>query len=82
MAEYQPQQKDALSMNRFKGRDIEALDDAEYCDYVLAALLQGVIQRLEGSINNDRIFHRTKFDVMASTWDARSLLRKRLFGEG
>jgi len=67
--------RDSLSINRFRDVDVDALSDEDYQDYVLAKLMQAVIQRLEGSIQNDRIFSRTKFDVMASFWESRELLR-------
>lgn len=75
---YNNQQKDALSINRFRDKNTETLTNDEFLDFGLAKLMQSVIQRLEGSIQNDRIYNRTKFDVMAAFWEAREELRNRI----
>lgn len=74
--------REALSINRFREVDVNDLTDQEYTDFVLAKLMQEVIQRLEGAIQNDRIFGRTKYDVMAIVWEARDLLSKRFSEQG
>lgn len=71
------QSKDALSINRFKGRDISELTEDEYSDYVLAKLMQETIQSLEGSIPSDRMYDRAKYNVMSAFWQARELLVSR-----
>lgn len=74
--------REALSINRFREVDVNDLTDQEYTNFVLAKLMQEVIQRLEGAIQNDRIFGRTKYDVMAIVWEARDLLSKRFSEQG
>ena len=74
--------REALSINRFREVDVNDLTDQEYTNFVLAKLMQEVIQRLEGAIQNDRIFGRTKYDVMAIVWEARDPLSKRFSEQG
>ena len=71
----------SLSINRFKDRDVSSLTDEEYQDYVLANLMQKVIQALEVSIHNDRIFTRTKYTVFTEFWAARDALNQRFGNE-
>ena len=71
------QNRDSLSMGRFRDINIDDLTPEEHTDYVLAKLMQTVIQRLEGSIQQDRIFQRTKYDVMAAFWASREELHNR-----
>ncbi len=71
------QNRDSLSMGRFRDINIEDLTPEEHIDYVLAKLMQATIQKLEGSIQSDRIFQRTKYDVMAAFWASREELQNR-----
>jgi hypothetical protein len=69
--------EDFLSMNRFKNttdgtfKNLDSMDDDEYHDFVLAKLMKEVIESLEASIASDRVFGRTKHDVMAKFHRAR-----------
>lgn len=65
---------DSLSINRFKNVDPSSLSSSDHADYVLARLLAEIIKRLEASIQTERIFNRTKYDIMALVWDARDAL--------
>jgi hypothetical protein len=71
------QEKDALSISRFRDKVIETLSVEDHTDYVLAKLLQSVLQRLEVSIQSDRIYSRTKFDILTAFWDARDEFHSR-----
>jgi len=66
--------RDRLSLNRFKDRDTSALNEDDYLDFIFAKLMSDVIQSLEVSIQNDRAFSRARFNVMQSFWSARESL--------
>jgi hypothetical protein len=75
------EKNESLSVNRFRDRDISTLSDEEYQDYVLAKLMQSVIQTLEVAIHNDRIFNRSRFTVFTEFWQAREDLTNRKKGD-
>ena len=59
----------SLSMNRFKApngdlKPIMEMSAEEKIDFVLAIAMKQVIEVLEVSISQDRIFNRAKFSVM------------------
>jgi hypothetical protein len=47
-------------MKRFSNCDPMMLNNEDYVDYLLAKLLSSVIQSLESSIPNDRMFNRVE----------------------
>lgn len=58
-----------LSMNRFKlsngeYKNVVDMSKTEHLEFVVAKLMKDIIEKLEVSIQNDRIFSRTKYDVM------------------
>lgn len=66
---------DRLTISRFRtASDTNALSEDDFIDFVFAKMMQEVIQRLEASIQNDRIFSRTKYDVMAIFHNHRTLI--------
>lgn len=59
-----------LSLNRFKNesgdfKSIQEMNKNEKIAFILAKALKETIETLELSIQNDRIFNRTKYNVMA-----------------
>ena len=78
MKENNNNKNDRLSINRFRDADISKLSNNDYQDYVLANLMQKVIQALEVSIHNDRIFARTKYTIFTEFWNALEAFEKRL----
>lgn len=65
----------ALSMSSFKrpdGRSFKTADEMskeEKYAFALAKLMKTTIEKLEMSIPNDRIFNRTKYEIMSAFHD-------------
>ena len=63
--------KNNLSMGNFKNTttgelvDPSTLSKSEQIDFHLALLMKGLLELLELSVTNDRVFSRLKFEVMA-----------------
>ena len=63
--------KNPLSMSNFKNSitgefvDPSTLSGSDKIDYYLSTLLKKVIETLEMSVTNDRVFNRSKFQIMA-----------------
>lgn len=65
---------EVLSINRFKDPNGDLVDpttlpNKDFNAFHTAKLMKSVIEVLEVSIHNDRIFNRAKFDVMAKFHD-------------
>ena len=71
-----------LSINQFKNKetgefvDIETLNDEKKINFILSKLMNNVIENLEMSIHNDRIFSRSRYQVMKDFHAAREELQK------
>jgi hypothetical protein len=74
--------KNSLSMANFKNErnelvDPATLDDVDFIDYVLTVLMKETIEVLEMAVQNDRIFGRSKYEVMAAFHLAQQKLHAR-----
>lgn len=57
--------------------DPATLNDKEHGDYVLTVLMKQVIEVLEMAVQNDRIFNRSKYEVMAAFHQAQAKLQEK-----
>lgn len=62
--------KNALSIANYKDAqgnlvDPKTLSEEEQTKYHLASLMKNVIEVLEMAVDNDRVFTRSKFEIMA-----------------
>ena len=74
--------KNSLSMANFKNDRNEIVDPSTLCntdfiDFVLTTLMKETIEVLEMAVQNDRIFGRSKYEVMAAFHSAQSKLHSR-----
>jgi len=80
--------KNSLSMTNFKNSltgelvDPATLNDEEYIDYVLSGLLKETIELLEMAVPGDRVFARSKFQIMSIFHQAQSKLHSRNINNG
>jgi hypothetical protein len=78
MPDLDKNKSNALSIGRFKDMKSDDLTDSDFRDYILAKLMQTVMQRLEVAIVSDRMFARTRTDVMSAFWTAREEFENRV----
>lgn len=75
--------KNTLSLANFKNPvtgelvDIQTLSDEDKIDFYLASLMKKVIETLEMAITNDRVFSRSKFQIMADFHDEQNNIHGR-----
>jgi hypothetical protein len=74
--------KKNLSMSNFKDAqgnlvDPSTLSDEDKLDFYQANLLKNVIQVLEMSVSNERVFSRSKFEIMKYFHETQELIHSR-----
>ena len=75
--------KNSLSMANFKNDQNQivepsTLNNNDFIDYTLSLLLKSTIEVTEMAIGNDRIFTRSKYEIMKHFHEAQSAIHSRI----